>query len=193
VTRKEQILLEVERKYRIADRDSIRIRVQSLGGRWAAAITQNDRYFAHPVRDFAATDEALRVRSVGPLNVITYKGPKIDRESKTREEIEIGLEDGEAAAKELGAILLRLGFKAVLTVTKSREIAKIEWQNSEVEIALDEVTGAGLFVELETQAAEADLEIAKACIHSLATALGLAEEDQERRSYLELVLSAKPK
>jgi len=78
----------------------------------------------------------------------------------------------------------------VLTVTKSRSIADVSWQGREVEAALDNVQGAGLFIELETQAETTDLEAAKECIRSLAAALGLGDADQERRSYLELVLEA---
>ena len=185
--------LEVERKYRIGDSKAIRKRVESLGGRWAEGITQSDQYFAHPVRDFAATDEALRIRSAGHENVITYKGPKIDRDSKTREEIEVEIGSGENVARDSGKIFERLGFKTVLTVTKSRSIAEVSWLGCEVEVALDEVTGAGLFVELETQSAGSELEVAKECIRTLAAKLGLSEADQERRSYLELVLGTQGK
>ncbi len=182
--------LEVERKYRIRDAQSIRQRVESLGGSWAEVISQSDQYFAHPARDFAVTDEALRIRSVGSENVITYKGPKIDRDSKTREEIEVEIGKGGELARDTGRIFERLGFRTVLIVTKSRSIALLAWQHREIEIALDEVNGAGLFVELETQAVEKELDAAKECIRALAMALGLCEEDQERRSYLEMVLGS---
>lgn len=182
--------IEVERKYRITSSGEIRRKVESLGGRFAQAIQQSDSYFAHPSRDFASTDEALRIRRVGPENVMTYKGPKLDRDSKSREEIEIPLGQGDTAAQGTSKILERLGFRPVLTVTKLRCVANVAWNGFEVEAALDEVSGAGLFVELETQAETDDLEQAKECIRSLAAELGLREADQERRSYLELVLNA---
>lgn len=180
--------LEVERKYRIASPEAIHEKMKALGAAFAPPIIQSDRYFAHPSRDFAQSDEALRIRSVGDDNVITYKGPKIDRDSKTREEIEVEFADGEKAAREMGLVFERLGFRPVLTVTKSRQIAEVHWQSKTVEIALDQVSGAGDYVELETQAEENQLETAKECIRSLAAHLGLADSDQERRSYLELVL-----
>lgn len=183
--------LEVERKYRITSQSEVRQRVEALGGRWEEAVQQGDQYFAHPARDFATTDEALRIRSVGSTNVITYKGPKIDRDSKTREEIEVELGAGQENAHDTGKIFERLGFRPVLVVAKARSIAKVTWQSREVEIALDEVKDAGLFVELETQAADVELDAAKECIRSLALAMGLNEADQERRSYLEMVLATR--
>jgi adenylate cyclase class 2 len=185
--------LEVERKYRIANAAEIQKRVANLGGRWESPIVQSDRYYAHPARDFAATDEALRIRSVGDAHAVTYKGPKIDRESKTREEIEIALGGGPTSAEQMGKMLERLGFRTVWTVVKSRTLAEVAFQGRQVEIALDEVTGAGQFVELETQAEAADLEAAKECIRQLAAELGLSEADQERRSYLELVIESSRK
>ena len=62
------------------------------------------------------------------------------------------------------------------------------WQGTEVEVALDRVEGVGDFLELELQAAEGEVPLASACVESLARALGCGE--QERRSYLELVIAA---
>jgi adenylate cyclase class IV len=50
------------------------------------------------------------------------------------------------------------------------------------------VHGLGDFLEIETQAAAADLPAARARVESLAHALGCT--DAERRSYLELVLGS---
>ena len=54
---------------------------------------QEDIYFNSPIVDFAKTDEALRIRTTKQGDekhiFITYKGAKIDSESKTREEIEL--------------------------------------------------------------------------------------------------------
>ena len=92
--------IEVEQKYRLADRASFEARLAALHPSPARTVSQVDRYFAHPGRDFARTDEALRLRRVGELNYITYKGPKLDATTKTRREVEIPLADGEAAAAE---------------------------------------------------------------------------------------------
>ena len=75
-----------------------------------------DTYYQHPCRDFSRTDEALRIR-VRRFNghfeaFLTYKGPKIDEVSKTREEIEAMVEDEELVpqtVEKLRTILEELG------------------------------------------------------------------------------------
>jgi adenylate cyclase class 2 len=148
-----------------------------------------DLYFAHPARDFARTDEALRLRRKGEANYITYKGPKIDAATKTRREIELPLSTGDDAFQSWKALLEAVGFRPVAEVVKSRSKASAEWQGRTVEISLDEVQDVGTFVEFEVIADEADVEAAKACIISLAQSLGLTQS--ERRSYLELLLQGK--
>ncbi len=177
---------EVEQKYRLSDHSVVRKRLVELGATIAPPLDQADTYFAHPVRDFAQTDEALRLRRVGERNCITYKGPKIDAETKTRRELELPLADGEAACEQYAELLLVLGFRRVATVRKRRELASLYWQGHEIEAALDTVEHVGLFVELETSANEAGLPAAKEASGSLANELGLLEG--ERRSYLELLL-----
>ena len=75
---------EVELKFPVADLGAIEARLVELGTRFDEAVTQVDRYFAHPARDFARTDEALRIRQVGNACYVTYKGPKVDAATKTR-------------------------------------------------------------------------------------------------------------
>jgi adenylate cyclase, class 2 len=178
---------EVEQKFRVTDLAELRKRLVQLGAKLSDAIDQADTYFAHPMRNFAQTDEALRLRRVGEENRITYKGPKIDRETKTRRELELPLASGQAAFEQYTELLVTLGFGVVATVRKRRERAHLAWQGHEVEAALDTVEGVGLFAELEVGTDENGLAQAKRAIASLATQLGLA--DNERRSYLEMLLA----
>ena len=78
-----------------------------------AELVQRDRYFNHPSRDFAQTDEALRIRTQGRETRITYKGPIVDSQTKTRREIEIpvGAHDGDD--EKLAQVLVLLGFREV--------------------------------------------------------------------------------
>ncbi len=82
---------EVERKFRLPASQAFTEQVTRLGGTFSEPVVQIDRYFAHPSRDFAATDEALRIRTSGECSWLTYKGPKIDSTTKTRREIDISL------------------------------------------------------------------------------------------------------
>jgi len=147
---------------------------------------QRDCYFAHPARDFAVTDEALRIRRVGDRNAIAYKGPKIDSATKTRRELEVPLAGGGESFAQFSELLAALGFSAVAEVRKRRRPARLRWRGAAIEAALDEVEGLGSFVELETIAEEGNVEEAKSIVASLAARLGLF--DSERRSYLELLL-----
>ncbi len=179
--------IEVEQKYRIDDLPSLEHRLVAMGMVAHEPVQQVDCYFSHPGRDFASTDEALRLRRVGEHNYITYKGPKLDSTTKTRREIEIEFAKGSHTADDMASLLQALGFAPVAEVRKHRVHSTIRWQNREVGVALDDVAGLGRFVELEIMATQADLEPAKSCLASLAKKLGLA--NAERRSYLELLLA----
>jgi adenylate cyclase class 2 len=179
---------EVENKFRVQDVEPVAQRLARYGARFDAPIEQTDQYFAHPVRDFAETDEALRLRRIGDQNLVTYKGPKIDQATKTRQELELPLAAGRDFAPAYRQLLEALGFRAVAEVRKRRRAGHFTWHDWPVTAALDEVQGLGQFVELELQSDAESLREAQARLIELAAELGLAE--RERRSYLELVLAS---
>ena len=177
---------EVEQKFPLADPADLAARLSGLGARAAGQCDQVDCYYSHPARDFSHTDEALRIRRVDGQTLITYKGPKIDRQTKTRQEIELALPAGATAAEDFSRLLVALGFAPVAEVHKHRRTFDLDWQGHAVEAALDEVAGLGHFVELEISASEETLDAARRALASLAARLELA--GSERRSYLELLL-----
>jgi adenylate cyclase class 2 len=179
---------EVEQKFPLADRAEVRRRLVTLGAEFADPLEQADTYFAHPARDFARTDEALRLRQVGEWNFVTYKGPKLDSQTKTRREIELSLDCGPVAAEQFADLLLALGFRRVLTVHKTREPGHLLRGGHEVHIALDHVERLGDFLELEIAASDVSLSAAQAVLAGLVAELKL--QASERRSYLELLLEA---
>ncbi len=187
---------EVELKYPVSDVSAVEARLAELGAELSAAREEADVYHAHPARNFARTDEALRLRRKGAELSITYKGPKIDAATKTRGEIDLPLAADEKSVRAWGDLLEALGFRAAGEVRKSRRKARLTWRGRNVEVSLDRVRRLGEFVELEsvvedesTWASQASVAVdeAKECIASLAAALGL--ESSERRSYLELLRS----
>lgn len=180
---------EVEMKFPVADVPALESRLQQLGGTISEPKTETDVYFAHPARNFAQTDEALRIRRKGESNFITYKGPKIDAVTKTRHEIDLPLPSGENTAAAWTSLLGSLGFSPAGEVRKSRRKTHIEWQGRNVEVSLDHIDGLGSFAELELIAPPEGVAAARDCILALADALKLA--GSERRSYLELVLNGK--
>jgi adenylate cyclase class 2 len=177
---------EVEQKHRVQDVAALKKRLEERGVAIEPAKLQVDQYFAHPARDFARTDEALRIRTVGGESFVTYKGPKLDAATKTRHEIELPLDSQDGDGSRFAELLSALGFRPVASVCKERRAFHFERGEHEIEGALDEVDGLGSFVELELHADDAGLEAAKRAIAKLAQELELGPS--ERRSYLELLL-----
>ena len=180
---------EVELKFPVPNLSAFAQRLADLKVAISSPQEEIDLYFAHPARDYAQTDEALRLRRKGEANYVTYKGPKIDTTTKTRREIELPLGPGPESLASWTALLEALGFRPVGEVRKSRRKAAIPWQGRQVEASLDEVDRVGTFVEFELVAEREDIESAKICIQSLANSFGLTQG--ERRSYLELLLEKK--
>ncbi|MEN6407558.1 MAG: class IV adenylate cyclase [Thermoguttaceae bacterium] len=176
---------EVEMKFPVPDLATIESKLSKLGSEASKPEIETDVYFNHPARDFARTDEALRVRRKGDAAFLTYKGPKIDAATKTRHEIDLPLPSGRSTAQQWTSLLEALGFKAVGTVQKSRRKMHVDWQQRRVEASLDQIERLGSFVELELVVESDELDAARTCIAALADHLGL--HVSERRSYLELL------
>jgi adenylate cyclase, class 2 len=177
---------EVEQKHRVDDPDALLQKLAERGAALGPEIEQCDTYFAHPCRDFAQTDEALRIRVVAGECCVTYKGPKLDAATKTRREIELPLAAGEQDWTEL---LMALGFQPVTMVRKSRRPFELEHHGAIVHGAWDVVNGVGTFVELELTADQVSLDSARAIVKSLSDELQLGPS--ERRSYLEMLLDVR--
>jgi len=167
-------VMEIEVKAPIDDGDAVIRKAIALGAKIVNERDQEDLYFAHPVRDFGQTDEALRLRKDGAKQVMTYKGPKIDKRSKTREEIEFVV-----PYSDMRTVLARLGFKESFKVRKHR----VELELEGVSLCIDEVEGLGSFAELEYEGQDVETGLKK--IESLKKRLSI--EGNETRSYLELL------
>jgi len=176
-------MYEVELKVR-ADHGAVRERLGEADAERERAVRQVDTYYDAPHRDFAETDEALRVRREhtgdGETTKLTYKGPLIEAESKSREEHETVVADAGAAEE----ILTGLGFSPAAEVHKQRE----RYQFGEYTVALDRVDGLGDFVEVETETDDEDIEEARDGARNRLETLGLDPTEQIRTSYLGLLL-----
>lgn len=181
-------MLEAEIKASLAglSTETLLEQAGSMGFRPAAQLRETDMYFNGNDRDFRRTDEALRLRRVQTLpdgteeSLLTYKGPKLDRVSSARTEYETAVADGETAGKLLEA----LGYRPAFTVEKLRR----EYRLDDVTLCLDEVTGLGAYLELETLApSEEDRETAVNQLLTLLDRLGVSRDRLTRHSYLELL------
>jgi adenylate cyclase class 2 len=184
-------MLEVEAKFRDADFTALEDKLVRWHAHAEPPREDEDHYFNAPDRDFAATDEAFRIRRIGSANFVTYKGPKRDKETKTRTEIETPLAEGDKPANDFMEILKHLGYRPTAVVRKTRRVYRLNRGGFALEVCLDEVEGLGRFAELEIQANESQFDAAKKVLLEAAATLGLTET--ERRSYLEMVLTAQGK
>lgn len=171
-----------------ADLEAVRDRLTALEARPLGTVVQVDTYYDAPHRSFPETDEALRIRressdGAGAESRITYKGPLLDDESKSREEFETAVGDGET----MDAVLTNLGFEAAATVRKERDRYRLDGYT----ITLDAVDDVGEYVEVETDVeSEADLEAAREGAYDVLERLDLDPDDQLRTSYLGLLLES---
>lgn len=191
-----------------ADHDAVRAALDEAGAERLETVAQADTYYDAPHRDFAATDEAFRIRTVasaapafertgdlvadvdavlagdasaGGETRVTYKGPLVEAESKTREEFETTVGDRD----ELAAILDGLGFEPAADVRKLRTKYALDGFT----VLLDAVEGVGDYVEIETDVAtETEVEVAREDAYAVLRDLGLDPTEQVRTSYLGLRL-----
>jgi adenylate cyclase class 2 len=182
-------MLEIEQKFAGADFTAIERRLAEWGARPGGEHVEADHYFNAPDRDFARTDEAFRLRRVGPANFLTYKGPKRPAAVKTRTELEVPLPDGDAAAVQFTELLGHLGYRFVAVVRKQRRLYHLRREGFDLTVCLDEVDGLGRFAELEVLAPEDQVARVSAVLTQTAAELGLT--NVERRSYLGMTLAAR--
>ncbi len=166
-------MLEIEVKARIPDEEGLK-RLERYVAEWESLPKRHqcDTYFSHPCRDFAKSDEALRIRRQDGNTYLTYKGPKRDDFSKTRKEIEVKASEG------VSGLLESLGFSEVKTVYKTRR----PFRKGSIMLFLDEVEGLGSFVEMESLSGE------DVSAEDLLDILHDMDLESETRSYLELLM-----
>jgi adenylate cyclase class 2 len=180
-------MLEIEMKFRVNDFAAVEQTLQTWQATAQPALEEADHYFNAPDRDFAKTDEAFRLRTIGVENRVTYKGPKQGGPTKTRTEIEMGVEPGIEAADKFCQMVQHLGYRPTAVVKKRRTIYAFERGGFALQACLDEVETLGRFVEIEIVAEPAQKERAQETLLAVVRDLGLPAS--EPRSYLEMVLA----
>ncbi len=196
-------MYEVEMKFRVPSGQTGETLFSALPIQWGEKYEESDCYYRHPARDFAQSDEALRIRTQTKTHTvanntvqhvqrfITYKGPKIDLETKTRQEIEIplGLND------PWERVLEELGFRPFFCVKKIRRTGTFELEGRKFQAVVDCLPGlasdpdGNQFIELETLAEDGkEMERARAALLALTQKMSLG--DSIRTSYLGLLVAA---
>lgn len=163
-----------------AELDEVRGGLEGLGASLKAEEEQVDVYLQHPCRDFASTDEALRLRRQRGVALLTYKGPRLKAGLKARREVEVEVSSFEDAL----ALLKQLGFEEVAEIRKHRSTYELDG----FKVHLDRVEGLGSFVEVEGAAEAPSIEEAERALLALARSIGVRVEEATAKSYLELYL-----
>ncbi len=151
-------LTEVERKRALDSETQTALlkRLDKLAFHERARHTETDDYYSRPDTDFMETVECLRIRSRDGFAEITYKPGSTAANtadgmiSKVETNARLADADQAAAANQL---LTMLGMVHLAQVDKHRvEYAHAE--DGDVTIAIDTVTDAGVFVEVEVLTAD---------------------------------------
>ena len=161
--------VESEIKLRMSGPGPAREAVARLGATLVRPRHFEDNVLLDDARGtLAGSGRTLRLRRTEGGAVLTFKGPRQDREGvKSRQEIEASLPAGEADA--LLAVLRAVGFAPVFRYQKYRET----YRHGDVEIVVDE-TPIGTFLEIEGPLPG---------IHAAAAALGRGPSDYITESY----------
>ena len=185
--------IEVEQKFHLDDPRRFESALRSVGAAEAPIEQHADTYYRHPARDFAQTREALRIRRLvthrgQSIALVTYKGPYLPGEVKSRPELEWRIDVGDEGGRNFAQLLGHLGFIEALTVAKSRRPFTLDRGGRCVVVSIDDAGSLGYFSEIETIAENATVvPDCQQIVASLAADLGL--DRPERRSYLTMALA----
>lgn len=178
-------MLEVEVKFKIDDLDEMKRIVEEAGFVFVSSMFEMDSYYNSEFNDLKKMDRALRIRTTKDLFTdevictMNSKGPKIDHETMTREEIEFELPEGIDGNKFLEG----LGYFIKGSVEKIRKYYK----KNNILICIDSVTNLGDFVELEILSNEENYDLALAKLKENVVLLGLDWEQGIQKSYLSML------
>ena len=177
--------VEIEKKFAVSDPAPLRARLEELGARPGTPVRQVDAYYNAPHRDFLDTEvisEWLRIRTEGSSGSVNFKRfHPLDAVAKTHaDEFETGVADVEAVRR----LLTALDFRPLVTVEKTR----VTYRLDAVEVAFDQVTGVGDFVEFEYKGAAADVAAATRWLDEFITGLGVALGPPVARGYPHMLL-----
>jgi len=168
-------MYEAELKFTLSDSDYSRI-LEILVETWGETsehVTYRDRYYDLRAGTLADTERELRLRELvrGGSRTwkLTAKAPPFDPRSRSKEEFETSVEDGEVVA----SILEVVGFSPTISYIKECEKFDLDIHGSRVEIVLVIISELrNRFVELEMpatskKAARENLTALRALAHDL--------------------------
>jgi len=192
-------MIEVEIKVKISNPEQMRKQFKEYNGIYKLSLIHEDTYFNMPIglRNFKKTDEALRLRKSIEFNkykkdknqkiayCLTYKGKKIDNTTKTREELEVKIDN----LDKMRELLKNLGFKEIFTIKKERELYEFVFNNFHIDALIDYIPILNQhFIEVEVLSeTQNNLESTKNKLFEFLGHFGISQQESIRESYLELI------
>jgi predicted adenylyl cyclase CyaB len=184
-------MIEVELKARVSDRAAVESAVAFFASR-VREVDKADSYWRSPSWRTDAARKDFRIRREGGASVVTFKDKRVEGGIEVNLERDFEVSDPEAFA----ALAIRLGCEPRYEKRKRGtlyEAASACASGGAASIEIVEVTGLGVFIEIEELLDEADAAaVARArdeILVFLARA-GCGEADIESRFYSELLTEA---
>jgi len=192
-------MYEVETKIKIVDIDRLIKKLNEFKAKKTAILDQFDTYYNYPVesRDFSKTDEALRLRKTietDPKTLekrkevvdLTYKGPKLDKIIKTREEHVCHIIE----AEKIEEILNALSFKKIISINKHREVFELNYNGNNIEVLIDTIENLpGSYFEAEILVKDDKMiDTYMNVLFSFIQDCGYSKKDLLPDTYLEMIL-----
>ena len=168
-------MIEVEVKVKVADLGATLGRLSKL--REVGRYEEEDIYWDDALGTLRKRGVVLKLRRRDGTCSLIFKGRRLKCDCKAREEVEVRVDD----AKGMEKILSEIGFKPSFKVFKVRR----EYVSPHGRVFLDEVRGAGSFMELEAVGRE--LSEARVRLRRLMEEVGVKEEDVITKAYPEIL------
>jgi adenylate cyclase class 2 len=133
---------EIEVKYRVADLEALLLALKARGVELGEAVYQDDQAYAPVGWEFGDSKlgvSFVRLRTVGGRHFFALKRPTINAQSCVEYETEV------ADREQMHQAIRRMGFSPTVRVAKTRRSG----QFGEIAVCVDELEGAGTFLELE--------------------------------------------
>lgn len=177
---------EIEVKYRVGDLEELIAVLKARGVELGAPVFQDDQAYAPVGWEFGDSKlgvSFLRLRTVNGRHTFTLKKPTINAQICLEHESEV------SDREEMHRAILEMGFRATVRVAKVRRAATLGY----LSLCVDEVEGAGVFLEVERLAPDDVKEdVVQAELAAFVEALGTRGVERTAETYDSLVRSAQP-
>ena len=180
--------IEVEITFPLHNTKQVIAKLESLGLSEENNEYQKDTYYIPPHKDFLAQrpiSDWLRIRETDNGASINFKHwhNQGNAQAVSCDEFESHIESADAVKN----IFAQLDIKEAVIVEKKRGI----WNYKGVEVALDQVTDLGTFIEIEAKGDFSSIPEAEKHLYDVLKELGAEIGKQDRKGYPHLLLEKK--